>query len=65
MFNVKITESNKHYIVELPAGKMHVLTRKALIWNLKHVFKVAPEQGKRIMSELENSGYATLNKEAV
>ncbi len=63
-FDVRITQSNTRYVVETSAGRLHVLNRKALIWNLKNVFKVTPEQGKAIMRNLDEVGLAVLTKEA-
>jgi hypothetical protein len=64
-FDIRITQSYNRYVVETRENRLYVLNRKALIWNLKNVFKVEPEQCKAIMSNLDKVGIAVLNKEAV
>ena len=64
-FDIRITQSHSRYVVETRENRLYVLNRKALIWNLKNVFKVEPEQCKAIMSNLDKVGIVVLNKEAV
>lgn len=58
---MKITQINNRYVVDLADGRLHVLNRKGLIWNLKHVFLIKGEQGKDVMKQLDANGQATIN----
>lgn len=58
---MKITQINNRYVVETTDGRMHILNRKALIWNLKHVFNIKGEQGKSVMKCLDADGQITIN----
>ena len=58
---MKITQTNDRYIVELENGRLHILNRKALIWNLKHVFNIKGEQGKDVMKSLDATGQVEIN----
>lgn len=58
---MKITQTNNRYIVELENGRLHILNRKALIWNLKQVFGIKGEQGKSVMKCLDADGQITIN----
>lgn len=58
---MKITQTNDRYIVELENGRLHILNRKALIWNLKHVFNIKGEQGKSVMKSLDATGQVEIN----
>lgn len=58
---MKITQTNNRYIVELENGRLHVLNRKALIWNLKHVFGIQGQQGKDVMKSLDATGQVEIN----
>jgi uncharacterized protein YxjI len=60
---MKITQTNNRYVVELENGRLHILNRKALIWNLKHVFNIKGEQGKDVMKSLDATGYAEITLE--
>lgn len=55
---MKITVYANRYVVETTEGRLQVLSRKALIWNLKHVFNIKGEQGKTIMKQLDETGEA-------
>lgn len=35
---ITVTLVGSRYVLETPNGKIHILTRKALKWNLKNVF---------------------------
>lgn len=61
---MKIIQVNKTYQVTLPTGKLYILSRKALIWNLKNVFGIKGENGKRIMAQLDMHGHAELKEVA-
>lgn len=63
---MKITQSNNRYVIELANGRLHILNRKSLVWNLKHVFNIKGEQGKDVMKSLDATGHAeiTLTKVA-
>lgn len=58
---MKITQINNRYVVELENGRLHILNRKALIWNLKQVFGIKGEQGKDIMKSLDTNGSVEIN----
>lgn len=58
---MKITQTNNRYVVELENGRLHILNRKALIWNLKHVFNIKGEQGKDVMKSLDATGQVEIN----
>lgn len=58
---MKITQSFNRYVVETNDGRMHILNRKALIWNLKHVFNIKGEQGKDVMKSLDATGQVEIN----
>lgn len=58
---MKITQSNDRYVVETSDGRMHILNRKSLIWNLKHVFGIKGEQGKSVMKSLDATGQVEIN----
>ena len=57
---MKITQINNRYVVELESGRLHILNRKSLIWNLKNVFDIKGEQGKCIMRDLDLFGQVTI-----
>lgn len=57
---MKITQINNRYVVEITEGRLHILNRKALIWNLKNVFGIKGEQGKSVMRSLDETGSAQL-----
>lgn len=63
---MKITQSHNRYVIELDNGRLHILNRKALIWNLKNVFGIQGQQGKDVMKQLDQNGSAviTLTKAA-
>jgi len=61
--DLRITQVNSRYVVETFVGTLHVLNRKALVWNLKNVIKVTSEQGKAIMRDLDEVGLAVITKE--
>ena len=58
---MKITQINNRYVVDLADGRLHILNRKALIWNLKQVFDIKGEQGKDVMKCLDANGQVTIN----
>lgn len=58
---MKITQINNRYVVDLADGRIHILNRKALIWNLKHVFDIKGEQGKDVMKCLDSNGQVEIN----
>lgn len=58
---MKITQINNRYVVELENGRLHILNRKALIWNLKQVFGIKGEQGKSVMKSLDTNGSVEIN----
>lgn len=53
---MKITQTNNRYVVELDNGRLHILNRKSLVHNLKHVFGIKGEQGKDVMKQLDQNG---------
>lgn len=61
---MKITVYANRYVVETTEGRLQVLSRKALIWNLKHVFNIKGEQGKTIMRSLDETGEARVEAAA-
>jgi len=46
------------YYVDYPEGRLHILNERSLVWNLKRVFDIGPEDTKGIMQELYASGCA-------
>ena len=58
---MKITQTNNRYVIELGDNKIHVLNRKALIWNLKNTFGIQGEQGKQVMRDLDLNGQIEIN----
>lgn len=61
---MKIAVYANRYVVETTEGRLQVLSRKALIWNLKHVFNIKGEQGKSIMKQLDETGEARVEAAA-
>lgn len=57
---MKITMVGSRFFVETDAGRLHILTRKGLEWNLKHVFRV--KSVKRVVETVEREGTVTLVK---
>lgn len=55
---MKITQSNNKYVITTAEGRLHILSRKALVWNLKNVFGIKGVAGKILMKQLDNTGYA-------
>ena len=58
---MKITQINNRYVVDLADGRIHILNRKSLIWNLKNVFGIKGEQGKDVMKCLDANGQVEIN----
>lgn len=56
MPTLKITQINNRFLIETPDHKLHILNRKALIWNMKNVFNLKGEEGKTIMTILDKNG---------
>jgi len=57
---MKITMVGNRFFVETDAGRLHILNQKALLWNLKHVFKV--KSPKRVVEHVMLNGSAELSK---
>jgi len=53
---MKITQVNNRYVVETEAGRLHILNRKSLVWNLKRVFNYDHTQVTCLMAELDRLG---------
>ena len=52
-----ITQSHNHYIITDESGlTLRILTKKALVWNLKHAFGFKSEKLKQIGAELQAKG---------
>jgi len=52
-----ITQSNTHYIITDESGlTLRILTKKALVWNLKHAFGFSSDRLKAIGQELQDKG---------
>ena len=54
---LSITQINNRFVVETSNGKLHILNRKSLIWNLKRVFNIKGQDGRDIMTNLDSNGY--------
>ena len=52
-----ITAYANHYVVTDESGlTLRILTKKALVWNLKHAFGFKSEKLKQIGQELKDKG---------
>lgn len=50
MTQIKVTQlNNDRFIVTTEHGKIHILTKRALKWNLKHVFNLKGDDVLSIM----------------
>lgn len=56
---MKITQINNRYVVDLADGRLHILNRKALIWNLKR-WGGPKAKIKYVMDVLDRDGIITL-----
>ena len=55
--NLTITAYHNHYVITDASGlTLRILTKKALVWNLKHAFGFKSEQLKAIGQELQDKG---------
>lgn len=52
-----ITQINKQYVAETINGRIHILNRKSLIWNMKYVFNLKGKEGMAVMKRLDLNGY--------
>ena len=52
----KITQINNRYVVETPDGRVHILNKKSLEWNLKYVFNYTKEHTRAVVVHLESHG---------
>ena len=52
-----ITAYHNHYVVTDQSGlTLRILTKKALVWNLKHAFGFSSDRLKAIGAELQDKG---------
>lgn len=58
--NLTITQSNTHYVVTSNGLILRILSKKALVWNLKHAFGLTSTEMKALSDELKQTGTATL-----
>jgi hypothetical protein len=49
------------YYVDYPEGRLHILNERSLVWNLKGVFGISPEDTKGILQELYANGCAKID----
>ena len=55
--NLTITQSHNHYVVTDASGLvLRILTKKALVWNLKHAFGLKSAELKEIGAALQAKG---------
>lgn len=57
---MKITKYQTKYIVEFEGQHLHILSEKALRWNLKHLFKGDAKTINAILGHIHIHGYAEL-----
>lgn len=56
--SLTITQSHNHYVVTDSAGLvLRILTKKALVWNLKHAFGLKSSELKQIGAQLQAQGH--------
>lgn len=44
------------YYVDSSEGRLHILNEQSLVWNLKRVFSISPEDTKHVVEELYRCG---------
>lgn len=60
-FDVKVTQSQRWYVISFDNGRLYIISRKALKWNLSNVFLLSSDEVQHVMFSLDEVGVATFN----
>ena len=60
-FDVKVTQSQRWYVISFDNGRLYIISRKALKWNLSNVSLLSSNEVQHVMFSLDKVGVASFN----
>ena len=60
-YDVKVTQSQRWYVISFDNGRLYIISRKALKWNLSNVFLLSSDEVQHVMFSLDEVGVAAFN----